>query len=193
MRATGWALCGHETLNVDEGQRSGEAVETASNSSAAPLQDMNGVATMQSDEQAEQQAQAQLAGDLEAEAARDKDNHVVSLTRSARMQLGQKCKRLIDFGRQQWMSSQGFQVLLLLLICNVPHMLSVIDTVVSAVRPCVAVQFIRNVSRLSAEQHNVDCRSSLFCTLHQRYRAKIDCWLHLFEATFNCSESCSDD
>lgn len=147
VRATGWALCGHETPNVDEGPdppRAGEAVETASNSSAAPLQDMNGFATTQSDEQAEQQTHAPIAGDLKAEAARD--NHVVNLTRSARMQLGQKCKRLIDFGRQQWMSSQGFQVLLLLLICNVPHMLSLIDTVVSAFRPYVAIRVIRSAS-----------------------------------------------
>ena len=133
VHVTGWALCGHETPNVAEEpdqQQSCGGDETASNNNAAPLQDMNGIRP-HPDEQVAQQRQAQRAGDLIAEAATGSDNHVVNLTSSARMQLGQKCKRLIDFGRQQWLSSQGFQVLLLLL-CNVSHKLCLVEIVVQS-------------------------------------------------------------
>ena len=49
------------------------------------------------------------------------DNHVNTLSRSDRVQIGQKCKRLIDFGRQQWMSAQGFQVCIYVISCTVAN------------------------------------------------------------------------
>lgn len=104
---TGWALCGHETPNVgDAPDQSPEADATASSSSAAAFQHADGFPTLPSAGSAEQQEQTRLADDPGAWA----DNHVTALSRSKRMLLGQKCKRLIDFGRHQYLMMQGFQV-----------------------------------------------------------------------------------
>lgn len=45
------------------------------------------------------------------------DDHITNLSRSVRMHLGQKCKRLIDHGRHQYLAAQGFQVQLMLTCC----------------------------------------------------------------------------
>ena len=104
----GWALCGHETPNLEDVSNGHN--ETACNSSEARHCCDDNAAVMPSDI-AQQLGQAQSAKDHEKPTAHLADDDVINLARSERMQLGQKCKRLIDFGRQQWMAAQGFQVL----------------------------------------------------------------------------------
>ena len=125
MCDAGWALCGHETP-------AGEADEEAAVSSpgaSAPSQQQPSAA---SQDQASCCAAAGLAGagcsecsstgaqagkraNIDAtngDHAHDhciSDAHVVPLSRAERMALGQKCKRLIDAGRVQWLAEQGFQ------------------------------------------------------------------------------------
>ena len=107
----GWALCGHETPNLEDvsnGHTSTDNNGTACNSSEARHCCEDNAAVMPSDSSAQQLGQAQSAKESTAHLA---DDHVSNLARSERMQFGQNCKRLIDFGRQQWMAAQGFQVL----------------------------------------------------------------------------------
>lgn len=81
----GWALCGHETPNLQE-------------------------------ESWPESGDGRKQGGLDAEQAKvaaypPADQQVITLSRSERICLGLKCKRLIDYGRKQWMVEQGFQVI----------------------------------------------------------------------------------
>lgn len=108
----GWALCGHETPNLEESDNQvskSAGSKQISNDSAAQQHAVTKPTgpTNSCEEAAGQSLAAPDPGVLSSIAP---DNHVNTLSRSDRMQIGQKCKRLIDFGRQQWMSAQGFKV-----------------------------------------------------------------------------------
>ena len=109
----GWALCGHETPTVEDSADQqaltpAESEQMGNNNHAACQQDASEPATHPVSYNAEgQKLSATSPG---ASASTKPDNHVNTLSRSDRMHMGQKCKRLIDFGRRQWLSAQGFQV-----------------------------------------------------------------------------------
>ena len=108
----GWALCGHETPNLEEldDQMSKSAGRQQISNDGAAHQHVVSKPTGPPNSCEEAAGQNLSAPDPGLPSSIEPDNHVNTLSRSDRMQIGQKCKRLIDFGRQQWMSMQGFQV-----------------------------------------------------------------------------------
>ena len=108
----GWALCGHETPDLEESDNQVSKCAGSkhiSNDSAAH-QHVDGKPTGPPADCEEAAGQNPSAHDPGVPSSIEPDNHVNTLSRSDRVQIGQKCKRLIDFGRQQWMSAQGFKV-----------------------------------------------------------------------------------
>ena len=101
--AAGWALCGHETP-------AGQAIETDSWQSEGPVQTSSTDSTVQQHQCAKTEATA-LRNINCNDAERLQAFHMVrQLSRDKRIHLGQKCKQLIDKGREQWLGQQGFQV-----------------------------------------------------------------------------------
>lgn len=105
-------MCGHETPNLEESENQvskfAESKQRCCDKAAhqhvvsKPTGPTNGCE--------EAAGQHLSAPDPGTPSSIEPDNHVNTLSRSDRVQIGQKCKRLIDFGRQRWMSAQGFQV-----------------------------------------------------------------------------------
>ena len=112
MHVIGWALCGHETPNLEESEnqvsKSAESAQICNDNTAH--QHVVSKPTWPPNSCREAAEQKLSSADPEVPSSIEPDNHVNTLSRSDRVQIGQKCKRLIDFGRQQWMSAQGFQV-----------------------------------------------------------------------------------
>lgn len=125
MCDAGWALCGHETPAGEADEEAGVSSSGASVSSqrqpSAASQDQASccaaasLADARCSEASSTGAQAGKHANIDAKSgdhAHDQcisDAHVIPLSRAERMALGQKCKRLIDAGRVQWLAEQGFQ------------------------------------------------------------------------------------
>ena len=103
--AAGWALCGHE---IPAGQADEATASKDIDSCLAALQKSTSPSNASNGSEGDKSDHS--CGGCNERVA---DQPAVLLSRAQRIVLGSKCKQLIDKGRQQWLSEQGFQVTLL--------------------------------------------------------------------------------
>lgn len=116
----GWALCGHET---PAGQA--QDIQTESMHCDVPVQAPSAryVVQQQAGTGNTEAAHAAVstAGSKSASETANQSEPIdaaAQLSRDRRIDLGQKCKQVIDKGREQWLRQQGFQVKeLLICLC----------------------------------------------------------------------------
>ncbi len=117
---TGWALCGHETP-AGEAEQAATDLDTETSASDAllaahvpkahtPAESRPATAVASVDGSCmESNGVGQQVGTAASRDQQASCDPVVSLSRTERMALGQKCKRLIDAGRAMWLAEQGFK------------------------------------------------------------------------------------
>ena len=103
LRTAGWALCGHETPAGQAQDDPVESLQCASQEEAAVLPQQLGTGCTEGSS-----ADARPAA-TNCKPSGEPCTSVIQLSRGERVVLGQKCKRLIDAGREDWLLQQGFQ------------------------------------------------------------------------------------
>lgn len=107
---TGWALCGHET---PAGQAQDDPVESMQGGSPSQEEAADVAELPQQLGTGGVPAGSRPAASNGMASAADHAGPctpVIQLSRGERIVLGQKCKQLIDAGREDWLVQQGFQV-----------------------------------------------------------------------------------
>ena len=109
---TGWALCGHET---PAGQAQDNQLDIAHCDKSEQVPSPRFDVQQQTDIDKTEAGPAAVgtAGSNSVSCTANQLGSVDAapqLSRDRRIDLGQKCKQLIDKGREQWLHQQGFQV-----------------------------------------------------------------------------------
>lgn len=103
----GWALCGHETP-AGQGPESTQSESPAQQAADRPASPHKQTSNCTDGTSAAIRAAASTCPSSTADHVESYDT-VIQLSRDERIVLGQKCKRLIDAGREDWLLQQGFQ------------------------------------------------------------------------------------
>lgn len=109
---TGWALCGHETPAGQAQDNQTESmhcnVPVQAPSARYVVQQQAGTGNTEAAHAAVSTAGSKSASETANQS--EPIDAAAQLSRDRRIDLGQKCKQVIDKGREQWLRQQGFQV-----------------------------------------------------------------------------------